>query len=73
MTDPLSIAASVAGLVSLSETVIKLGYSVYSDVKGFPAEYQSLLAEISGLHGILCTLKVVLSCPDRTSSISFRE
>ncbi|KAF8532817.1 hypothetical protein BDD12DRAFT_546226 [Trichophaea hybrida] len=73
MADPLSIAASVAGLISLAETVIRLGYQYHSDVKGFLADFERLLSEIFSLYGILCQIKLIVSRPGRTSNISFHK
>jgi hypothetical protein len=73
MADPFSLATGIAGLISLAEMAIRLGYGFYADIKGFPTEYQSLLTEISSLFGVLGTLKVVLDCPGRTSTLSSRK
>ncbi|KAF8246554.1 hypothetical protein K440DRAFT_602223, partial [Wilcoxina mikolae CBS 423.85] len=73
MADPLSIAASVAGLISLAETVIGLGYQYHNDAKGFPADFERLLSEISSLYGVLCQIKLIVSRPGRTSNISFHS
>lgn len=73
MADPLSVAASVAGLISLAETVIRLGYQYHNGVKGFPADFERLLLEVSSLYGVLCQIKLIVSRPGRTSNISFRK
>lgn len=57
MTDPLSIAASVAGLLSLSQVFIELTCAYVTDVKSCPADLRELEKEVEGLCGVLLTLE----------------
>ncbi|KAF3903388.1 Ankyrin-1 [Dactylellina cionopaga] len=57
MADPLSIAASVAGLISLAEVIIAKSYRYIKTVKGAPEQWQKLSLETSNLHSILLALK----------------
>ncbi|KAK1831808.1 ankyrin repeat-containing domain protein [Podospora conica] len=58
--DPLSIAASVAGLLAFTGTVISKGYTVVSGVAGMK-HLATLLRETANLSGILAGVKARLS------------
>ena len=60
MVDPLSIAASVAGLISLAASVIQNGYKLFNTVRDCPKELLTILSEVSGLNGVLIALKPVV-------------
>ena len=57
MVNPLSIAASIAGLMSLAETFIQLTSGYVMDVKSCASEFKALSAEVEGLCGVLLTLQ----------------
>lgn len=56
MAEPLSIAASVAGLITLTELIASQGYVFVKRVKNAKAETTKLLAEVTGLFGVLKSL-----------------
>jgi len=53
MADPLSISSGIAGLISLAGVVIGQCYRYGCAVSGAPEEARRLIAEITGLSGIL--------------------
>ena len=55
--DPLSISASVAGLLALSASIISTGYACISRVKNNEGNVQALLNEIASFSGILAGIK----------------
>ena len=55
--DPLSISASVAGLVGLISAIISQGYSLVYASKGQSKEIEALLREVSGFGGVLLGLQ----------------
>lgn len=61
MAEPLSIAASVAGLITLTELIASQGYVFVKRVKNAKAETTKLLAEVTGLFGFLKSLQLVLA------------
>jgi hypothetical protein len=57
MADPLSIAAGIAGLLSLTGTIISEGYRISSKIKQNSDNIGSLLNELSLFSGVLAGLK----------------
>lgn len=57
--DPLSVSASVAGLITLTELIVSRGYEFVKGVKNAKAEIGQLLAEITALFGVLQSLRLV--------------
>ena len=53
MTDPLSIAASIAGLLSLAGPILAEGYTYIASVRDSPNALKQLLSEISRLEAVL--------------------
>jgi len=53
MTDPLSIAASIAGLLSLAGPILAEGYAYITSVRDSPNALKQLLSEISRLEAVL--------------------
>ena len=51
--DPLSISASVAGLVTLATTIVGSGSAYIKSVREFPKELENLLCETQRLNTIL--------------------
>src|ERR1700759_4060604 len=60
MADPLSIAASVAGLVTISEAVFHAVVSYGKEVKHAPEEVTRLAIRISELSGALHSLRLLV-------------
>ena len=59
MTDPLSISASISGLVTLADIVFGRIYEYVKAVKKAPKEIAALSAEIGALYGVLSNLHLV--------------
>ena len=59
--DPLSITASVAGILALSGTIISKGYACISRIKKNESEVQAVLNEVAGFSGILIGLNACYS------------
>jgi hypothetical protein len=62
--DPLSLSASIAGLLSLSLEVTKILTNFLSTVKSAPSEANSLTTEVTALSQVLETLVEVLRSDD---------
>ena len=59
MTDPLSVSASISGLVTLADIVFHRTYKYVKAVKKAPQEISALSAEINSLYGVLRSLQLV--------------
>ncbi|PVH94333.1 ankyrin [Periconia macrospinosa] len=57
--DPLSIAGSVAGLISLSDTIFRKLYHYVKDVKSAEKSVKDLKNEVAALNGVLHNLRLV--------------
>jgi len=53
MADPLSTAASIAGLLSLARRILAEGYTYIASIQNSPSALGKLLSEISRLEAIL--------------------
>jgi hypothetical protein len=56
--DPLSIAASIAGLLTITGTIISKGYAHISEVKKQDGDFAALLNEVASFSGILHGLQL---------------
>lgn len=54
--DPLSVAASIAGIISLADSVSRLTFRYVKAVKNAERDVQNLLGEVKSLADILRTL-----------------
>jgi len=61
--DPLSIAASIAGLLTLTGTIISKGYAFASRVKNV-GDIDAMLNQIAGFSGILSGMKAQYAAND---------
>ena len=59
MADPLSIAGSVAGIISLSDAVFRKLFRYVKDVKNADKEVRELKNEVASLNGVLHNLRLV--------------
>ena len=59
MTDPLSISASIAGLVTLADVVFGRVYKYGKSVKSASKDMAALSTEIGALYGILSNLRLL--------------
>jgi len=57
--DPLSVAGSIAGLISLSDAVFRKLYHYVKDVKSAEKDVQDLKNEVGLLNGVLHNLHIV--------------
>lgn len=55
--DPLSITGTVAGLISLAQSLIPLLFRYVEYVRGYPKEFTELKEEIDGLRDVLCVFQ----------------
>jgi hypothetical protein len=60
MSDPLSVAASIAGLISLSQTVFQLLVRYSDNRLSHLTEFKDLSRELKILCGVLCLLQPVI-------------
>ena len=59
MAEPLSISASIAGLVTLTDAVFRRTFNYVKAVKGAPNELSALLTAMGALSGILHNLSLI--------------
>jgi hypothetical protein len=55
--DPFSLAAGIAGLLSLAGTVAQMTFGFIGDIKSYPEEFTKLVTGTREMWGILCTIK----------------
>lgn len=60
MSDPLSVAASMAGLVTITDTVFCRAFKYGKAVKSAPAEISALTSAIGALSGIVHNLHLLI-------------
>ena len=61
MADPISVSASIAGLITITDTVFNRAFKYVKAVKGAPNEVSSLALALGALSGILHNLHLVAS------------
>jgi hypothetical protein len=59
MSDHLSVAASIAGLITIADIVVRRGYCYLHDLKDVEKDAKKLIDEVNLLSGILHSLKNV--------------
>ena len=59
MGDPLSVAASIAGLVTLADVVFTKAYRYVRAAKKASSEIVAFSSELGSLHGILCSIRSI--------------
>ena len=59
MSDPLSISASIAGLVALADLIFRSGTKYAKGCKGAQQEVDSLMREVRDLSVVLHNLELV--------------
>ncbi|RYN62891.1 hypothetical protein AA0118_g4972 [Alternaria tenuissima] len=57
--DPLSVAGSIAGLISLSDAIFRKLYHYVKDVKSAEKEVKELKNEVAELNGVLHNLQLI--------------
>lgn len=68
MGDPLSIAASIAGLISLADLVVTKGGAYVKQVREREETVARLLGEVACLSGVLNGVKIVLDSSQKAQS-----
>lgn len=58
IADPPSIAASVASLITITESVLGKGYQYVKEAKDAVSQVAALLSEITNLFGVLHSLQL---------------
>ena len=66
MADPLSTAASVAGLVSIAIQLSQLSFQYVSSVKGSSKAWSSYIQELSALTSVLLKVQLASDAADTT-------
>jgi hypothetical protein len=61
MADPLGMAASVAGIISLADVVFRTVYKYYKGAKDAKGDIHALAEEINGLSAVLRSLQALAS------------
>ncbi|KAF6219211.1 hypothetical protein HO133_005036 [Letharia lupina] len=61
MADPLSVSASIAGLITVTDAVFSRTFKYVKAVQGAPNEVSSLTLALGALSGILHNLRLVAS------------
>jgi Fungal N-terminal domain of STAND proteins len=67
MTDPLSVAAGIAGLIGLASELTKTCYSYYKKVENAPAGVKDVIDEIRLMRKVLSDLEDI--CDQRAGQI----
>ena len=70
MADPLSVCASVAGLITIADLVFQRTFKYVKGVRAAPKTIARLSSEIGGLHGILHSVHLLLSQLEQEPFIS---
>ncbi|PSN59505.1 ankyrin [Corynespora cassiicola Philippines] len=73
MTDPLSVAGSIAGLMSISETVVKKVYHYCRHVKDAQKEILALRDEAQSLCGVIRSLALILEDLEKEDVYEYRQ
>ena len=61
MTDPLSIAASIAGLWTVAGKILSMGYELCSTVKNAPESILAVIEEMRQMHTIFGQVQRLIS------------
>lgn len=64
--DPLSISASIAGLISLGAAIVSNGYVLFSKIKRRSEDIQALVNEVASFSGLLVGLQAHLNSEMKT-------
>ncbi|TGO80148.1 hypothetical protein BELL_0014g00180 [Botrytis elliptica] len=74
--DPLSVSASISGLISILDIIAGKSYKYVKEVRGSTQEVKKLVKEMTDLYGILNQLRLVVSRFDDesiSSTIQFQH
>ena len=73
MSDPLSVAGSIAGLVGLAIQLSQVSYQYVASVKGSSRAWSSYIQELSALTSVLLQLQMASEVQERGSMLAIRE
>jgi hypothetical protein len=73
MSDPLSVAGSLAGLVGLAIQLSQVSYQYVAGVKGSSKAWSSYIQELSALTSVLLQLQTASEAQERGSVLTIRE
>ncbi len=59
MADPLSVAASIAGLLALAEFIVIEGRDFIKDATNAKKEVEDLITEVISLSGVLQGIRLI--------------
>ena len=65
MNDPLSISASVAGLITISAQIVGLARELFDRVKDAPETMVRVREEIESMQPMFCQVQLLLNCATR--------
>jgi len=60
MSDPLSVAASVAGLITISTQIVGMAKELFSRVKDAPETMMTMRDEVESMQPIFCQVQLLL-------------
>lgn len=73
MADPLSVSASIAGLVGLAFSLSQVSYEFMTSVKGASRAWSSYMQELSALTSALLRVQAAREIQERNSVLAVRE
>ncbi|KAH6714163.1 hypothetical protein BKA61DRAFT_56426 [Leptodontidium sp. MPI-SDFR-AT-0119] len=68
MAEALGVAASISGLITIADIVVRRGYAFIKDVKDAGENVEKLVLEVNLLFGILHSLKIVVEQLEQDAS-----
>jgi hypothetical protein len=73
MSDPLSVAGTIAGLVGVAIQLSQVSYQYVASIKGSSKAWSSYIQELSALTAVLLRLQAAAEVPERGSTLTIRE
>jgi len=61
MGDPLSIAASIAGLITISAQIVRMAKELFDTVKDAPKTMMRVREEVESMQPIFCQVQLLLN------------
>ena len=61
MSDPLSIAASIAGLITISAQIVGMAKDLFGKVKDAPESMMQVREEVEGMQPVFCQVHLLLN------------
>lgn len=60
MADPLSITSSIAGLISLAQSLIPLLSNIVADIRQYPEEFMAVCRELRAFCSLLHAIRPIV-------------